>query len=122
MAGWAVAILYVALFLNWFGMASGSCTMSADHQSITGIVFSAPFYLLGLCLAWFAKPGGGAKCFSLPLWPAAVGVGYWAVGLFVNTNINGQSSCTWKIGDDYGPLRDSRDLWFAPMYFLATSH
>ena len=73
MAGWAVAILYVALFLNWFGMASGSCTMSADHQSITGIVFSAPFYLLGLCLAWFAKPGGGCEM----LLPAAVARGGW---------------------------------------------
>jgi hypothetical protein len=114
-------VLYIAWFLSWFGTVAPTCTSASTDSLRAGLMFSAPFFAVGIFCLHRYKVGHVGLILALPLGYLLAQQALWAVELFDLVNMDGRSACTLMKGYDYGEVHDGWvERSYAPYYFITS--
>jgi len=116
----AIFALYVALALVSLAIISGTCTMASDDTLAGATLISPPFYILAILLFSGTQRSQYIFYLSMPSIPVLTWHLYWFIGLFINTNIQGKSVCTWKMDSNFGFIHGLREYLYAPYFIFLT--
>ncbi|MDA0782493.1 MAG: hypothetical protein O2970_10445 [Proteobacteria bacterium] len=114
-------LIYPALFLTFLGIVTGTCTMASDDVLAGAVIIASPFYIVMFLAMCKTKQHKLNFFLSIPSVPFLLWQAYWFAGLFANTNIKGNSTCTWKMHNNYGVIHSIREYFYAPYFLLITA-